>query len=500
MERLHGDESTSLDADFSKLVAQQATITQSMLKRHQDIVSSLRTEIEVLRNELFDKDHGKSPGKSPYAGTFDHTGSFALNSPFNPASGAVTPVPSNPVVANFEEEIQNDTQELAVVPVVKHRVSLKVKPFLAGDEDSEEVARITRHALHALLPRSPNEGWRSMSNDTFQVRHRKSEVIPRARNSLVSEPLRSSRSVHTNAVHANAAARARTAESQRNGSRANTQPISPGISPGPRAISAPENVGVVGAVEIGSFGIEPWEFWPELFFEATVEDDSGCWNSLMIWLMERRASMHSYSAQKSRLSLKDGGRNMWKSDVKMVKILQAMVLPPDGKRRLFWLVFSLLLIAYDMVMVPLSVFELDTSSFEFPMTVFSATFWTELRPHKTAMNYVKTWMMADLILLMFEWTDAIISEMPSLPSLIRASRSLRILRFLRSAKLLRAAKLPSFMKSLPFISRSEYITLSLGILRQLLGILFINHTIASVWYLLGQNNGWLTTYEIPTSD
>lgn len=90
--------------------------------------------------------------------------------------------------------------------------------------------------------------------------------------------------------------------------------------------------------------------------------------------------------------------------------------------------------------------------------------------------------------------------MPSLPSLIRASRSLRILRFLRSAKLLRAAKLPSFVKSLPFISRSEYITLSLGILRQLLGILFINHTIASVWYLLGQNNGWLTTYEIPTND
>lgn len=474
-----GDDATSLDAEFSKLVAQQATISQNMLKRHQEIVSNLRMEIEVLRNELFDKDHGKSPGKSPFAGTFD-TGSFALNSPFQPASLAVTPTPSNHV-ANFDEEIQNDTQELAVVPVVK-RVSLKVMPFLAAGEDSEEVARVTR-------PRSPNEGWRSMSNDTFGVRARKSEIVPKGRSSLVSEPLRTSRS-----VHANAAARARTAESQRNGGRANSQPI----SPGPRAISAPENVGAVPEI-----GIEPWDFWPELFFDATVE--------------ERRASMHSYSAQKSRLSLKDGGKNMWKSDVKMVKILQAMVLPPDGKRRLFWLVFSLLLIAYDMVMVPLSVFELDTSSFEFPMTVFSASFWTidfivaffvgyyvsgslELRPHKTALNYVKTWMMADLILLMFEWTDAIISEMPSLPSLIRASRSLRILRFLRSAKLLRAAKLPSFVKSLPFISRSEYITLSLGILRQLLGILFINHTIAAVWYLLGQNNGWLTTYEIPTTD
>jgi len=43
------------------------------------------------------------------------------------------------------------------------------------------------------------------------------------------------------------------AESQRNGGRANTQPI----SPGPRAISAPENVGAVPEI-----GIEPWEFWP----------------------------------------------------------------------------------------------------------------------------------------------------------------------------------------------------------------------------------------------
>ena len=62
---------------------------------------------------------------------------------------------------------------------------------------------------------------------------------------------------------------------------------------------------------------------------------------------------------------------------------------------------------------------------------FFVTIVQELRPHMTALNYMKTWMMADLILLAFEWTDVIISEMPSLPSLIRASRSLRILRFLR---------------------------------------------------------------------
>ena len=29
----------------------------------------------------------------------------------------------------------------------------------------------------------------------------------------------------------------------------------------------------------------------------------------------------------------------------------------------------------------------------------------ELRPHKTALNYVKTWMMADLILLMSPGQD-----------------------------------------------------------------------------------------------
>ena len=505
---LTGDlESVPMDADFSKLVAQQVAITQSMMKRHQDLVSSLRTEIEVLRNELFDKDcsQNKSHFKSPHSphDPVTSSDSFALNGSLAPVTPTPS-VPTGPLLANMEDiTSKTDTQELAVVPAVKPRVSLKVKPFLADDEDEAAmIGKVTGRS------RSPNQDWRSMSNDTFYVRGRKSEQIPKGRSSLISgsDP-RPSRSMHGSSVHANAAARARTAESQRNAgrsnSKSNTSPNAPGgvNALGPRVISAPDNVGGVNVVAV-EIRVEPWEFWQELAYAATVE--------------ERRASMHSYSAQKSRLSLKDG-KNKWETDLKTGKILQAMVLPPDGKRRLFWLVFSLLLIAYDMVMVPLSVFELDTSSFETAVTVFSATFWTidfilaffvgyyvsgslELRPHMTALNYMKTWMMADLILLAFEWTDVIISEMPSLPSLIRASRSLRILRFLRSAKLLRAAKLPSFMKSIPFISRSEYITLSLGILKQLLFILFINHTIASVWYLLGQNNGWLYTYEIPTND
>ncbi|CAJ1355620.1 unnamed protein product [Effrenium voratum] len=152
------------------------------------------------------------------------------------------------------------------------------------------------------------------------------------------------------------------------------------------------------------------------------------------------------------------------------------------------------------------------------MTVFSATFWTidflaaffvgyyvtgslELRPHMTAMNYAKTWMIPDLILLSFEWVDAAISNVPSLPSLVRASRSIRIMRFLRSAKVLRAAKLPSALKHFPFLPRTEYISLSMGILRHLLGILFINHTIAACFYLLGSGpGGWLEHYEIDTTN
>lgn len=496
------------DAEFSKLVGQQVTIFQAMLKRHQDLVSALRMEIEVLKHELGDREASRlpSPERSPMS-PLKCLGSGLLEPqiPVTSASFASGTMPLMGVVPSGQDSLapRNDsiTQSQDLPIVVKPRVSLKVQPFC--DEESEEALWAVKK--HGRDSRSPSErdltspqlqvGWRSASNDACGMKARKS-----GRSSIISDPMRPTRS-----VHAAAAARAKTAEAQRNGSRANTAGL-PGV--GPRAVSEPQGVGATHSTQVlaaAEIRVEAWDIWPELFFEAVVE--------------ERRASIHSYSAQKTRLSL-NHGTNMLKSNLTAVQCLQAMVLPPDGKRRLFWLVFSLLLIAYDMVMVPLSVYELDTSSFETGMTVFSVTFWTidfivaffvgyyesgtlELRPQKTALNYVKTWMMADLILLSFEWTDLIIAEMPSLPSLIRASRSLRILRFLRSAKLLRAAKLPSFIKHLPFVSRSEYITLSFGILKQLLGILFINHTIAAVWYLLGQgagSNGWLAANDIPVDD
>ncbi|CAE7249696.1 CNGA3 [Symbiodinium pilosum] len=240
-----------------------------------------------------------------------------------------------------------------------------------------------------------------------------------------------------------------------------------------------------------------------------------------------------------------------------------------------------------MILVPLSVYNLDITSFELPgtrlgfvwefedvdkgaplaafmgrplqprhpMTIFSATFWTldfvlaffvgyyvsgipsrfenrgaahalqhlmglpplthvlqgtlELRPQYTSRNYAKTWMVPDLILLMprgLEWQALMnIHQLGRncwwCVSFQRSDQGLNG-STLRSAKLLRAAKLPGFFRYLPmFISRSEYITLSLGIVRHLLGILFINHVIASFWYLLGEEQGgWLEVYEIPVAD
>jgi len=533
---------SGVDGEFARLLAQQADISQSMQRRHQAVVDALRSEIEFLRGELGDKDPKASLSAQSPLSPLSPASAVPAHGPTLRASGKEKEKVFErkrgsgdilPLTGGFSEENNLEeaeammqslsshdqrTQELTpVVPArqttseLRPRVSQtgkRPKPVFADDPEVATPLGRQRNSRRSPstdhIPGQVNlrtnrtasgeiaspTARRSFSTDAFgnNMGRRGAGHDPTGRSSIVSDrgPRQS--------THAAAAMRAKTAEMRRVSSRNDTGGLGPGV--GARAISAP----VLDQVELA---LEPYETWLELFNEAIIE--------------ERRASMQSYSAQKSRMSVHNGKVTI-ESTTTFSKIMQALMMEPDGKRRLIWLLFSLLLIAYDMIMLPLSVYQLDISAFEGPMTVFSATFWTldfilaffvgyyvsgtlELRPQMTAKNYARTWMMPDLLLVLFEWVDAAIPDLPSLPSLVRSTRSFRILRFLKSTKLLRAAKLPGFFRYFPFISRSEYITLSLGIVRHLLGILFINHLIASFWYLLGQDpGGWLEVYEIPVGN
>eukprot|EP00913_Durusdinium_trenchii_P022611 g21235.t1 len=129
----------------------------------------------------------------------------------------------------------------------------EVQPFC--DEESEEALWAVKK--HGRDSRSPSErdltspqlqvGWRSASNDACGMKARQDE----SRNWLRGD---------------------QAAEAQRNGSRANTAGL-PGV--GPRAVSEPQGVGATHSTHVlaaAEIRVEAWDIWPELFFEAVVEE------------------------------------------------------------------------------------------------------------------------------------------------------------------------------------------------------------------------------------
>eukprot|EP00439_Symbiodinium_sp_Y106_P039288 s2326_g4.t2 len=533
------------DVEFAQLLAQQVQISQNMFHRHQAVVNFMRIEIEALRHELGDKALwipssldkpgpvlAASPGWPTARDLSDKGGSIPYPGAHSDLEEALAVVASVDDL-NSEDLAANPLrQQSSEARVSFSRSARRQMPGLT--DDSEEVSRLygrqrnsTRSLtgnMKAIVPGQVPQGMDTPTN----------------RSSIVSDHGRmpSRQAAHKAALAR--ASRARTDEQlRRNDSRTHTNEM-PIPSHTASSFPSPEHAKAADAPSSeGADCLEPYENWNlvrklQLEEEAKLEDTS--FSALPC------ANLHL----------------LLKAEMAGAADLDAEV----------WLVCSLALIAYDMILVPLSVYNLDMSGFEHPMTILSATFWTvdfilgffvgyyasgklEKRPCQTAANYAKTWMVPDLVLLMlpgrmkreqskairgvdvasqscanltrtaavravmasltkpisawhsrFEWIDAAVPDIPSLPSLIRSTRSFRILRFLKSAKLLRVAKMPGIFSYLPrFISRSEYITLSLGIVRHLLGILFINHVIASFWYLLGQEEGgWLEFYEIPVTD
>lgn len=202
-------------------------------------------------------------------------------------------------------------------------------------------------------------------------------------------------------------------------------------------------------------------------------------------------------------------------------LLRALVLHPSSEKRLIWVFSSFLFIMYDVVFIPLSTFDLDIDDFESGVAWIIAMYWTanlivstfmgyhdrfavELRFQKTFMRYAKTWLMPDLFLVTIDWYIIVrATSSRNEASSARAVKSLYIARAFRLLRLVRVARLPSSLREATlFLMRSEYTSLSAGIVKHLAFILLINHFIACMWYTLGNDskNGWVKQAKFLRSD
>lgn len=279
--------------------------------------------------------------------------------------------------------------------------------------------------------------------------------------------------------------------------------------------------GTRGMMDAGTtdLAIKPWPIWYDVCESASMMNE-----------VENSADQ----IQRKRATVIANMRKMAKSmdfhhvenpETAILKLMQKLVHHPSSPWRLCWVCLGMVLIVYDLIMLPMSVFE-DVMSMEDVtaiMSIIIAIFWTsdmcfnffvgfhvkggtlEKRLRMTAWHYAHTWFIVDFCLVAIDWSVIIFDAFElgsndgdgrSSASSARVMKSMRAMRTLRSIRLLRVVKVPQVLQEITMsLGRSEYASLCLGIIKHLFAILIVNHILACLWFAIGkEGSGWVKKY------
>lgn len=181
-----------------------------------------------------------------------------------------------------------------------------------------------------------------------------------------------------------------------------------------------------------------------------------------------------------------------------------VVMSPNCAFRLWWDVMGLVLISYDLIMIPFSVFEPDPNVLSLGMEWVARVFWTGdmimgfftgyfeggnlvMSPPRVCFHYMRTWLLPDLVVVGSDWM-ALLSKSVSagdssgmgVSRIFRSSRAVRVLRLLRLLKLQRMFNIVYDM------IENEVTFLWVSLLKLLGFVLVLNHVIACLWFLIGK--------------
>lgn len=202
-----------------------------------------------------------------------------------------------------------------------------------------------------------------------------------------------------------------------------------------------------------------------------------------------------------------------------------IALTPHGNLRLAWTFLGLLAICWDLIFIPLQMFDINSSVdrlinvmsiavFIYWVLDVPATFITgfdrggilEMRMRNIAQNYIKGWLLLDGIVL---FLDVIIFVVLSTSAAndssnggndsmgsFRLARALRLMRFLR---LLRLHKMANLAAEILDRFKTDSFLLTMNILRSLSAVLALNHYMSCIFLgiaLFSVENDEMTWIEI----
>lgn len=197
-----------------------------------------------------------------------------------------------------------------------------------------------------------------------------------------------------------------------------------------------------------------------------------------------------------------------------------LVVMPNTLRRIFWDVLCITFNLYDIIVLPLSFFDLNAES-HILLTIMAwitRVFWTldipasfitgyvtatgnlESRLSKIALTYAKGWLCMDLMIVSADWTEYILDATLG-SGAARLGRSFRAIRTLRMVRLLRLVRMSQLFKRLTEHWLTDNTRVMATVFNIMLGILIVAHIVACVWYGIGldapQDRSWLSSSDPP---
>lgn len=189
--------------------------------------------------------------------------------------------------------------------------------------------------------------------------------------------------------------------------------------------------------------------------------------------------------------------------------MMALIRHPNDPYRLVWDLIGSLLISFDIILIPMAVFDLPQNTFLTMIDWVTLLFWsadipvsffvgyvdrgtTVLMPSKIAKNYLRTWFLPDVIIVAADWTYNFANVGSGDAADI--GRTARIMRSVRALRLVRLLKLKRIIADIKDHIDSEYMSIIGDICKLILMTLLLSHVIGCVWYAIGRagpGGGWI---------
>eukprot|EP00929_Paragymnodinium_shiwhaense_P079396 TRINITY_DN41327_c0_g1_i1.p1 TRINITY_DN41327_c0_g1~~TRINITY_DN41327_c0_g1_i1.p1 ORF type:complete len:917 (-),score=196.65 TRINITY_DN41327_c0_g1_i1:78-2828(-) len=181
-------------------------------------------------------------------------------------------------------------------------------------------------------------------------------------------------------------------------------------------------------------------------------------------------------------------------------------LRPISPLRGIWDFISLLLAVWDLLFIPLQLLDPPRPAALYIISLCTSVFWTldmplsfvtgyftddgsiEVRIHRTALKYVKTWFTLDLGLVVVDWMEHA-SKDDGEAGLLRMGKGSRAFRIIRMIRLLRLFRMREVLCRALERVQSEWFSVFSDIMRIIVIIVGYSHIIACIWWGIGNRRG-----------